>query len=135
MHDKNEIVEKEVSTPSNDVINNVVHKFDEIPKDPNITPPKPYTLPLPFPQRMAKEKLDLQFGKFLEVLKKLYMNIPFTEGLTQMPSYTNFLKEIISNKRSLEEHKTMALIEECSTAIQNKLATKLKNPSSFQFPA
>jgi len=26
---------------------------------------------------MDKAKLDLQFGKFSEVLKKLYINIPF----------------------------------------------------------
>jgi len=51
---------------------------------------------------MAKAKLDLQFGKFSEVLKKLYINIPFTDTLSQMPSYTKFLKEILSNKRKLK---------------------------------
>ena len=57
---------------------------------------------------MAKAKLDLQFGKFLKILKKLYVNIPFTEALSQMPSYAKFLTEILSNKRKLEEHETMA---------------------------
>jgi len=41
---------------------------------------------------MAKAKLDLQFGKFLDVLKKLHFNIPFTDALSQMPSYAKFLK-------------------------------------------
>jgi len=49
---------------------------------------------------MAKAKLDLQFEKFLEVLKKLYINIPFIEALSQMPSYAKLLKEILSNKES-----------------------------------
>jgi len=48
-----------------------------------------------------------------------------------MPSYANFLKEILSNKRKLEVHKTVALTKECTVAIQNKLPTKLKDPSSF----
>ena len=66
---------------------------------------------------MAKAKLDMQFEKFLEVLKKLYISIPFTEALTQLPSYAKFLKVILSNKRNLEEYETIALIEECSMII------------------
>nr|XP_016486276.1 PREDICTED: uncharacterized protein LOC107806605 [Nicotiana tabacum] len=33
-----------------------------------------------FPQKMKREKLDKCFGKFLEMLKQLYVNIPFTEN-------------------------------------------------------
>jgi len=113
---------------------NVVHKSDEVPKDPKTISPKPYTPPLPFPQRMAKAKLDSQFGKFLEVLKKLYLNIRFTEALTQMPSYAKFSKDILSNKRKLKEHETIALIEECNAAIQNKLLAKLKDLDTFSIP-
>jgi len=61
---------------------------------------------------MSNAKLDLEFEKFLEVLRKLYINIPFTEALSQMPSYAKFLKEILSNKRKLEEHETVASTEE-----------------------
>jgi len=83
---------------------------------------------------MANVKLDLQFGKFLKVIKKLYINIPFTETLSQIPSYAKFLKEILSKKGKLEEHETMGLIEEYSVAIQNKLPAKLKDPRSFLIP-
>ena len=51
-----------------------------------------------------------------------------------MPSYAKFLKEILSNKRKLEAHETVALTEECSVAIQNKLPTKLKDLDSFSIP-
>ena len=51
-----------------------------------------------------------------------------------MPSYAKFLKEILSNKRKLEERETVALTEECSTTIQNKLVAKLKDPGSFSIP-
>ncbi|KAJ9173880.1 hypothetical protein P3X46_016972 [Hevea brasiliensis] len=62
-----------------------------------------------------------------EILQKLYINIPFTEALSQMPSYAKFLKEILSKKRKLEDYGTVALIEECSAILQNKLPPKLKD--------
>ncbi|XP_020272502.1 uncharacterized protein LOC109847682 [Asparagus officinalis] len=96
--------------------------------------PDPYKPPLPFPQRLAKAKLEKQFGNFLEILKKLHINISFTEAISQMPSYAKFLKEIISNKMKLEEYETVALTEECSAIIQNKLPPKLKDPGSFSIP-
>jgi len=40
----------------------------------------------------------------------------------------------MSNKRNLEEHKAVALTEECSAAIQNRLPAKLKDPNSFSIP-
>jgi len=91
--------ENELYIPSNEV-NADVHKSKEPPKDYNVTSPKSYNLPLPFLQRMAKAKLDLQFEKFLKVLKKLYINILFTEALSKMPSYAKFLKEILPRKES-----------------------------------
>jgi len=48
-----------------------------------------------------------------------------------MASNANFLKEILSNKRNVEEHKTVALTEECSAAILNKLTANLKDVGSF----
>ncbi|XP_020263045.1 uncharacterized protein LOC109839026 [Asparagus officinalis] len=96
--------------------------------------PAPYKPPLPFPQRQVKAKLEKQFGKFIEILKKLHINIPFVEAISQMPSYTKFLKEILSNKRRLEEYETVALTQECSDIIQNKLPPKLKDPGSFSIP-
>jgi hypothetical protein len=47
--------------------------------------PTPYKPKIPFPQRLAKLNLDAQFKKFLDMLKKIYINVPFTEALPQMP--------------------------------------------------
>jgi len=66
----------------NDLINNDVNGSNKVPKDPKKTFPKPFTPPLPFSQRMATTKLDQQFGKFLEVLKKLHINIPLIDTLS-----------------------------------------------------
>ena len=45
--------------------------------------------------------------------------------------YAKFLKEILGNKRKLEDCETVRLNEECSTIIQRKLPPKLKDPGSF----
>ncbi|XP_070002724.1 uncharacterized protein LOC142165919 [Nicotiana tabacum] len=94
----------------------------------------PHSVPLPFPQKLKREKLHKQFSKFLEILKQLYINIPFTDALTQMPSYTKFLKEISSSKRKLEVVLVVKLTEKCSAILQNKFPPKLGDPCSFTIP-
>ncbi|CAM8923405.1 unnamed protein product [Rhodiola kirilowii] len=68
------------------------------------------------------------------VLRKLNITLPFTEVLTQIPSYAKFLKDIVSLRRDISEHNTVALNLECSSIIQNPLPKKLKDPSSFSIP-
>ena len=48
-----------------------------------------------------------------------------------MPKYAKFMKDILRNKRKLEDHETVMLNKECSAILQNKLPPKLKNPGSF----
>ncbi|XP_073120869.1 uncharacterized protein [Henckelia pumila] len=72
-----------------------------------------YKPPLPYPQRFKKKVLDEQFAKFLEIFKKLHINIPFADALLQMPNYAKFLKEVMSRKSKLEEFETVNLTEEC----------------------
>ena len=55
----------------------------------------------------------------------------FTDALEQMPNYAKFMKEILSNKRKLEEYETMLLIKDSTTILQNKLPLKLKDLGSF----
>ncbi|KAM6578457.1 hypothetical protein CsatB_030294 [Cannabis sativa] len=89
---------------------------------------------IPYPQRLQKNKIDKQFSKFLEIFKKLHINIPFIEALEQMPTYLKFMKDILSKKRKLEEFEMVALTEECSAVLQKKLPPKLKDPGSFNIP-
>ncbi|KAJ9183688.1 hypothetical protein P3X46_007511 [Hevea brasiliensis] len=116
---KKEDEDKNESTSNHDEVNEEANKKKEVEKEEEekyVSPP-PYKPPLPYPQRFQKAKLDKQFGKFLKVLKKLYINIPFTDAISQMPSYDKFLKEILSNKRRLEDYETVALTEECSALL------------------
>ncbi|XP_017970446.1 PREDICTED: uncharacterized protein LOC108660696 [Theobroma cacao] len=90
------------------------------------------TLPLLlFSQCFQKQKLDKHFQKFLKVFKKLHINISFAEALEQMLSYVNFLKDILTKKRKLEDFEIITHIEECYAIIQNKLPPKLKDLGSF----
>lgn len=87
--------------------------------------------PVPYPQRLNKQREDKQFSKFLEFFKKLQINIPFAKALEQMPSYAKFMKGILSRKKRLEDFKTVALTEESSAVLQCKLPPKLKDPGSL----
>ena len=76
---------------------------------------------VPFPQRLQKEKMKEQFSRFLDVFKKIVVNLPFVEALTQMPNYAKFLKDILSKKRKFAENRVMHLIATCSTVIKRSL--------------
>ena len=92
------------------------------------------TVPIMYPQSLKKKKLDKQFTKFMEVFKKLHINILFADVLEHMPSYVKFMKDILSKKRRLSDFETVNLTEECSVILQRKLPQKLKDPSNFTIP-
>ena len=43
--------------------------------------------------------MEEHFSRFLDVFKKIEIDLPFVEALTQMPNYAKFLKDIMSKKR------------------------------------
>jgi len=86
-----------------------------------------------FPLSLAKPNLEAQFNKFVNILKKICINIPFAEALSQMPLYAKFLKEIFSKKKTIEHNETIALTRESSAFIK-KPPPKLRDPGSFVIP-
>jgi len=99
-----------------------------------LAPNDEYVPKLPFPQRFRRAKLDVQFGKFLEILKGIYIDIPFVEAVKQMPNFVKFLKEFVIKRRCVEDCNVVNLSKESSDAIQNRLPPKLKDPGSFNIP-
>ncbi|KAL2491673.1 Uncharacterized protein Adt_27301 [Abeliophyllum distichum] len=85
--DKETASSKERATTSEKAVEK--EKEDSLPE---YIPPPAYVPPILFPQRLQKHKLDKQFEKFLEVFKKLQINIPFADALAQMPSYAKFMQ-------------------------------------------
>ena len=66
------------------------------------------------------------------MFKQLYIDIPFVDALTQISTYSKFLKDIMFKKRRLEEFETIALREEYNAIIQNKLPPKLRDLRSYR---
>nr|XP_009797236.1 PREDICTED: uncharacterized protein LOC104243694 [Nicotiana sylvestris] len=121
---------KNVETPSKPLEDKEVKKKEEKNIEKMIPPP----VTIHFPQKMKREKLDGEFAKFLEILKQIHINIPFTDALMQMPSYAKNLKEILSSKKKLEEISVVMLTEKCSAILQNKLLQKFGDIGSFTIP-
>ncbi|XP_016199671.1 uncharacterized protein LOC107640682 [Arachis ipaensis] len=96
--------------------------------------PRPYVPRASYPQRLKNNEKDNHFSSFLEVFKRLQINIPFAEALEQMLLYAKFLKELMTKKRSWRNDETVVLTEERSAIIKHKLPQKLKDLGSFQIP-
>jgi len=56
----------------------------------------------------VKAREEHKYGKFLDTLKKFHINIPFLEAISDMPSYTKFLKDLLFNKGKLLENATIS---------------------------
>ena len=61
--------------------------------------------------------MDSQNARFLNIFKKLEINISFVEALVQMPHNAKFLKDIINKKRKLDERGVVSLSANCSAII------------------
>ncbi|CAM8900229.1 unnamed protein product [Rhodiola kirilowii] len=96
---------------------------------------KPYVPPVPFPQRLIKlSKLDKEHEVFTKMLKKLYVYMPFHELIKKAPLYNKFLKEILSNKRTIEEDDPHLLNHECSALFSKQIPQKAMDPGKFTIP-
>ncbi|GKE15407.1 hypothetical protein Tco_1422984, partial [Tanacetum coccineum] len=96
--------------------------------------PKPYKPKILYPQRLRKEKMEAQYGKFLDIIHAIRINIPLVDVLAGMPNYGKFLKDLISNKHKIKQFSTAFLSDESSAMIQNKVPPKLGDPGSFLIP-
>ncbi|GJW23571.1 reverse transcriptase domain-containing protein [Tanacetum coccineum] len=93
--------------------------------------PKPYKPKILYPQRFRKEKMEAQYGKFLDMIQAVRINVPLVDVLAGMPNYGKFLKELVSNQHKLEQISSAFLSDEISAMIQNKVPPKLGDPGSF----
>ncbi|XP_074266891.1 uncharacterized protein LOC141590184 [Silene latifolia] len=62
-------------------------------------PPREYVAPVPFPQRLARPRIEKKYEKFVEILKGMNVTIPFLDMITEIPSYGKFLKELVTLKK------------------------------------
>nr|GEW20746.1 reverse transcriptase domain-containing protein [Tanacetum cinerariifolium] len=101
------------------------------PKPVKETPlPKPYKPKIPYPQRLRKEKIEAQYGKFLDMIRAVRINVPLVDVLAGMPKYGKFLKELISNKHKSKQILAAFLSDESFAILQNKVPPKLRDPGN-----
>ncbi|GKA98273.1 reverse transcriptase domain-containing protein [Tanacetum coccineum] len=105
------------------------------PKPVKETPiPKPYKLKIPYPQCLRKEKMEAQYGKFLDMILAVRINVPLVDVLSRIPNYGKFLKELGSNKHKIKQILAAFLSDESFAILQNKVPPKLRDPRSFLIP-
>ena len=68
------------------------------------------------------------------MFKKMEVNIPFSEALTQMTRYAKFMKDIFGRKRKIVEEGVKSLTATYSAVIQRSLPEKMQDPGSFTIP-
>ncbi|GJW96995.1 reverse transcriptase domain-containing protein [Tanacetum coccineum] len=96
--------------------------------------PKPYKPKISYPQSLRKEKMEAQYGKFLDMIRAIRINLPLIDVLARMPNYGKFLKELISNKHKIKQIFAAFLSDKSSAMIQNKVPPKLVDLGSFLIP-
>ena len=69
------------------------------------------------PRGFRKQKREEQFSRFLDIFKKIEINIPSAKVINQMPNYAKFLKEILNKKRKIAEEGIVKLTITCSAVI------------------
>ncbi|XP_050918431.1 uncharacterized protein LOC127135843 [Lathyrus oleraceus] len=99
--EEEKLIEVDLDIKENEVVREEVVAPKPVVKE-IVTEPKP-VVKLPFPTRNKKKgQHEKNFEKFLELFKKLEINIPLLEALEQMPTYAKFMKDIISKKRGMK---------------------------------
>ncbi|CAL9001011.1 unnamed protein product, partial [Prunus brigantina] len=71
----------------------------------------------PFPSRLSNSKKDQGLDEIMETFRKVQINIPLLNAITQIPKYAKFLKDLCTNKRRFKEHEQVALSEEFQKAL------------------
>ncbi|GJW11660.1 reverse transcriptase domain-containing protein [Tanacetum coccineum] len=90
---------------------------------------------LPYPSRLAKEKIhekdDILASKFMEIFRNLHFELSFADALIHMPKFAPMFKKMLNNKDKLIELTKMPLNENCSAVVLKKLPEKLGHPDRF----
>ena len=84
--------------------------------------------------RLRQDKEEAQLKIFLNIFKQLHINILLVEVLFQMLKYTKFMKDLLTNKRKLEEADIVALNWNCIDILPPKILRKMRDSGSSVIP-
>nr|GEY79507.1 reverse transcriptase domain-containing protein [Tanacetum cinerariifolium] len=115
----------------------LVHVKDKEPIDKPFVVQKTKTN-LPYPSRIAKEKLhekdDILAAKFMKIFCDLHFELSFADALVYMPKFALMFKKLLNNKDKLIELTKTPLNENCSVVVFKKLSENLGDPGQFLIP-
>ncbi|XP_070008597.1 uncharacterized protein [Nicotiana sylvestris] len=113
------------------------HVVPLVPQNPNKEKPTSSAqrvIPTPFPQRLAKQKKEDQYRKFMEMLRQIQLNIPLMDALREMSDYAKMMKDLVSRKFDFRDLSTVTLTQTCSVVVTRPMAQKMSDPGSFTIP-
>ena len=87
-------------------------------------PVRPYQPRIPFLQRIVWAKLlklEPKFTRFLDMLKRIYADIPFLETLKRAPVHLQFLRELLFKKGEPEGCLVVPIRKVYSAVLQSQL--------------
>ncbi|GKC88481.1 reverse transcriptase domain-containing protein [Tanacetum coccineum] len=120
------------------ILPSMVEKEPEVTNVRSYLAPKTSNLKLPYPSRLAKEKIhekdDILSLKFMEIFRNLHFELSFADALIHMPKFAPMFKKMLNNKDKLTELTKIPLNENCSAVILKKLPKKLGDPGRFLIP-
>jgi hypothetical protein len=87
--------------------------------------------PLPFPGKKHKSKEEEHYNRFCEWMRPLFLQIPLTDAI-KMPSYSKYMKDIVTNKRKIPSEEISTLLANYS--FDGKVSDKLGDPGIPTIP-
>jgi len=82
------------------------------------------------PTRKNKER---PYARFLEIFRRLEVNVPFLGALEKIPACANIMKELLTNKRFIKQD-TIQVFARCGAIFLTDLPPKLQDLGSFTIP-
>nr|XP_009775480.1 PREDICTED: uncharacterized protein LOC104225399 [Nicotiana sylvestris] len=130
--------EQEVSQSSRDAVL-ITPVLVEIDESTELTEEKTQSsghelIPPPYPKRLAKQKKDDQYRKFMEMLGQIQLNVPLMDAWRERPSYTKMMKDMMSRKFDFQDMSTLTLTQTCSAVVTRPMAKILSYPGTFTIP-
>ena len=71
------------------------------------------------------------FKKFFDTFRELHINLPLLDILQGMTKYAKYSRDVVEYRFKLHDAETVALTDECSFVVTQKIPKKLKDPGKF----
>jgi len=78
---------------------------------------KPPITHLPYPHGPTRKDKQRQFIRFLDMIKRLQINVPFTKAMDQILTYAKFMKNFLTKNMRIHEDEIVKVEDECNAII------------------